>query len=120
MKKIAVLASALAMVATGAPALAEGSTLTNIALAPVKVVGLATGAVVGTPIAVTRYVAKESVASTKKIAGDSGNPALLAAAGLIGVPIGVFVGGVEGVYYGSANAYSKPFGKDSFSLGEIE
>jgi hypothetical protein len=87
---------------------------------PVKLVAMGAGAVVGTPIAVTRYVAKESVASTKKIAGDKSNPVFAVACGVVGVPIGVFVGGVEGLYHGPANAYSHPFNKDAFSLGEIE
>lgn len=120
--RFSALASALAIVAsTAAPALAEGGNpVIGVAMWPVKAVAMTTRAVVGTPIAITRYVAKESVASTKNIAGDKGNPVVLAGAGLLGVPIGLFVGGIEGMYYGPANAYSKTDRKEAFSLGEIE
>jgi hypothetical protein len=117
------LVSALTIVASGAaPALAADKDVSPVGVAmwPVKLVAMGAGAVVGTPIAVTRYVAKESVASTKKIAGDKSNPVFAVACGVVGVPIGVFVGGVEGLYHGPANAYSHPFNKDAFSLGEIE
>jgi hypothetical protein len=109
------------MLVTVAPTLAaDGNPVVGVAMWPVKAVGMTTAAVVGTPIAVTRYVAKESVASTKKVAGDSGNPMMLGAASLIGVPVGLVVGSVEGMYYGTYNSYKNPFNKDAFSLGEIE
>lgn len=122
MNKKALLLSSLAlMLASVSPSMAaDGNPVLGVMMWPVKAVGMTTAAVVGTPIAVTRYVAKESVASTKKIAGDSSNPALLGAAGILGLPIGLFVGSVEGVYYGSYNSYKNPFNKDAFSLGEIE
>jgi hypothetical protein len=125
--RILSLASALTILASGAvPAFAADSSSggdispKGVAMWPVKLVAMSAGAVVGTPIAVTRYVAKESVASTKKIAGDKANPIFAVACGVVGVPIGMFVGGMEGLYHGPANAYSHPFNKDAFTLGEIE
>lgn len=93
-----------------------------VAMAPFKAAALLPGIVIGTPIAVTRKVAEESMDATKKVAHDSSNPAFLLAAGIVGLPIGMFVGGVEGLYYGPANAFTnhdKPFSKEAFSLGEI-
>lgn len=121
--RILSLASALTILASGAvPALAADSSVSplGVVMWPVKVVGMTTAAVIGTPIAVTRYVAKESVASTKKLSGDKANPFKTGAMAVIGVPIGVVVGGTEGMWYGMHNAYSQPFNKDAFTLGEIE
>src|SRR5262249_51753057 len=69
------------------------TTMHAVAMAPVRGAALVTGAVFGTPIAVVRKVAEESIDATKTVAHNSDNKAVLAAASVVGIPIGLFVGG---------------------------
>jgi len=87
-------------------------------------VAFASGWVIGTPIAVVRKTAQNTVDATKEASGNSDKKWKLAAASLVGLPVGIFTGSLEGTYWGFANSYKnsdeKPFGKDSFSLGEMK
>ncbi len=124
MKKQLALLGALAVVggvAMPANAADKGEMLTTVAMVPVKTVALVTGAVFGTPVAVVRKVTEESIDATKTVA-HSDSPFMLGAASVIGVPIGVFKGGIEGLWLGSYNSYSnndKPFCLESFSMGDM-
>lgn len=104
------------------PACADDSAK-GVAMIPVRLVAFATGAVIGTPIAILRKTAENTSGMSGQLAGDDGNPALRGAAALVVLPFAVFKGGLEGAYYGTANSWAnsseKPFSKDSFSLGEM-
>ncbi len=131
MKNIKVLAVALGVgVMTTLPAMASDSVndmAKNAALFPVKVVGVGSAVVVGTPIAVTRQVAVRIREYTGTFADNIGGkedfpPNLFAS--FLSVPFGTIVGTAEGLYYGPKNAVvhgvEKPFSVASFSLGEME
>lgn len=116
-------AVALLLGLTPAHAADIGSAAKFAAKMPVEFASFCTGAVFGTPIAVARKTAQNSVKATKDASGNSDNKGKLAAASLIGLPVGIFTGSIEGVYWGLANSWtnsSKPFSKDAFSLGEMK
>jgi hypothetical protein len=98
--------------------------LEGTVLLPARTLGLATGIVVGSPIAVLRKSTENINAITNKITPDNHNviPKVIAA-GLVGIPFGIAAGAPEGVYLGSKNALvnciNKPFSVDSYSLGEL-
>lgn len=126
MKKIAsILVGTLFSIASITPSMAaDDGKLKTVAMLPVKMVAFGAGAVVGTPIAIVRKTAQNTKAATKSIAGDNAHPVKVGAAALLGIPVGLFTGGLEGSYWGTANAWTNssehPFGKDSFSLGEMK
>lgn len=105
------------------PACADDSAK-GVAMIPVRLVAFAAGAVVGTPIAVLRKTAENTSGMSGQLAGDDGNPMLRGAAGLVVLPFAVFKGGLEGLYYGTANSWKnsseKPFSAESFSLGDMD
>jgi hypothetical protein len=88
---------------------------------PVRLVAFGAGAVVGTPIAVLR----KSYQNTMSTAGEKSDSKLKqAGAYALCLPVGIFTGTAEGVYLGTKNSWMNssehPFGKDSFSLGEMK
>ena len=101
------------------------SMLKNTAMFPVRALGVGSGIVVGTPVAVTRRVSNRCIGYTQtfadKIGGKDSLPPVLFAS-VLGVPFGVLAGSAEGVYFGGKNGIvhgsEKPFSKESFSLGE--
>ncbi|HEY9786471.1 MAG TPA: hypothetical protein V6D17_13775 [Candidatus Obscuribacterales bacterium] len=100
-----------------------GETAKAVFMVPVKLVSFSAGALVGTPIAVVRMTSKNTVQATKDISGKDANPIKVGFASLLGLPIGVVTGTVEGGYYGMENAAihtDKPFSKEQFSLGELK
>lgn len=106
------------------PALADDSAK-GVAMIPVRLVAFAAGAVVGTPVAVVRYSCKNTTDMSGQLAGDESKNPLLRGACVVGtLPFALFKGGLEGMYYGTANSWSNssehPFSGDSFSLGEIK
>lgn len=105
------------------PAKADDSAK-GVAMIPVKLVAFATGAVIGTPIAIVRKVCENTTTMSGDATGKSDNLALRGAAGLVTFPFAVFKGGLEGAYYGSANSWKnsseKPFSASSFSLGDMD
>jgi hypothetical protein len=96
----------------------------NVCWFPVQVAGVATAAVIGTPICAVRRCAVRihdfTSEGADKIGGHDHFPPVFLAS-FFGVPCGTLVGMSEGVYYGSKNALSHgvehPFGLDSFSMG---
>lgn len=91
---------------------------------PRRLAAFAAGVVIGTPIAIARKCVQQTVNATHDIVGDSTNPLFVLPAGALSLPYAVLGGTLEGVYTGAINAWvnsdDDPFGKDSFSLGEME
>jgi hypothetical protein len=94
-------------------------------MAPVRAASMATGLVVGVPVAVLRRSSNRSLEYTNRFADniggkDSAPPVMFAS--ILGIPRGILVGTGEGIYYGGKNAFctsvDKPFGLASFSLAD--
>lgn len=121
-RKLAPLFAALIALSGLLPAQADDSAK-GVAMIPVRLLAFATGAVIGTPIAVVRKTAENTSKMSGELAGDDGNPVLRGGAALVILPFAVFKGGLEGLYYGTANSWAnsseKPFSAESFSLGEM-
>lgn len=104
------------------PAMADDS-VKGAAMIPVRLVAFAVGAVVGTPIAVLRKTCENTSNMSEELGGKD-NPALRGASALATLPFAIFKGGLEGMYYGTANSWANssehPFSKDSFSLGDMK
>lgn len=123
-KQFAAFLSALAVTTTLAtPAFAEDGGVNGVMMIPVRLLAFGVGAVVGTPIAIVRKTTQNTCEMSESLSGKSENPLVRGAAGLAILPFAVFKGGLEGAYYGTANSWKNssenPFGKDSFSLGEM-
>lgn len=92
---------------------------------PIKVTGVATGLVVGIPMAITRKASNRMINYTNdfadKIGGHNSAPPCMFAS-VVGLPFGLLVGTAEGVYVGGTNAFQhgfdKPFSGESLSLSE--
>ncbi len=103
----------------------SGSMLKNAAMLPVKALGIGSGLVVGTPVAIIRRttvrIREYTGEFADKIGGRKDFPPNFFAS-FLSVPCGVVVGTGEGLEYGLKNAVEhgneKPFGLDSFSLGD--
>lgn len=117
-----VLASTLvgAMVA---PSFAADDTFQSVCFFPVRVLGAATGTVIGMPEGAVKDGVKGAMKSTKWVAGklgdDDGTYQTWAGA-IFGAPFGI-VGGAaygtfDGAVHGVKTGYSKPFSKDSFTF----
>jgi len=127
-KKFATACAAVVLSTTiyAAPALADGGDggWKSAAWMPVRALGVGTGMVIGTPVAVTREVAVHirefNAAAADKVGGKEHFPPNVMAA-FYSVPVGIFVGSGLGVYRGSKTAlkhgWEKPFSVDSMSLG---
>lgn len=103
------------------PVFAEENPVKQVFMFPVKIAAFGAGVVVGTPIAIVRTSAKNTKKSTKDLGGE-GNAVKTGLAAIVGLPLGVFTGTLEGSYYGISNATmhtDKPFCKEAFSLGEL-
>jgi hypothetical protein len=105
------------------PAYADEGGMKGVFMVPVKIIAFGTGAVLGTPVAVVRKVSSNTKSAVES-AGKTENPVFKGLAYLVALPVGLLKGGIEGAYWGTANAYKhsgdNPFSKDSFSLGEME
>ena len=124
-RKLAPVFAACLSLVTLIPAAKAEDSVKGAAMIPVRLVAFATGAVVGTPIAVVRYTCSNTKTMSGQISGDnSKNPLLRGTCALATLPFAVFKGGLEGMYYGTANSWSNssehPFSTDSFSLGEMK
>lgn len=95
----------------------------NVALFPVRAASVASGLVVGIPVAVVRRSSNRCIEFTgnfaDKIGGKEHIPPMVISS-VMGMPFGLLVGTGEGMYWGSRNAFSnsveKPFSKAAFSL----
>ncbi len=91
-----------------------------------RLASFTTGVVFGTPIAIVRRTGIEIVQGEHDLIGDTDSwykKAALVFPGMISVPYGAISGGASGCLYAVKNAWSgsadEPFGKESFSLGDI-
>lgn len=97
----------------------------NMALLPVRAAAIATGMVVGIPVAIVRRTSDRCVENTNtyadKIGGHESIPPRVFSMALA-VPVGMIVGTGEGVMAGGKNALQygveKPFSLSSLSLAE--
>ena len=126
MRKFATsLLSALMLTMTIQPAFsADAGEIGKQALKlPLTMASFAVGTVVGTPIAVVRKVAGDTMDTHQQIAGDKG-AAMCAVGCLFCLPVGLFTGSLEGLWLGPKNALyhsgETPFGKECFSLGDLD
>lgn len=97
--------------------------LRGVSMTPVKLAAWGVSTVVGTPIAVLRYTAHDTKKCVNDFGWKSDNKMLKAVSPIVGIPAGVFTGGVEGTWKGWTNAWDnnkEPFGKEALSLGEIK
>lgn len=82
-----------------------------------------TGCTVGIPISMVRRTGSEIAQGSKDLLGDTNNWFFIVPAGVITVPFGTVSGVFGGTLYGIKNAWvgsgEEPFGKDSFSLGDM-
>ena len=129
MRKLLLSALSLALLSsiTTLSAQADGGMMKNVAMFPVKVLGVGCGEVIGVPMATIRKCSMRYKSYTDnmadKIGGKECMPPVVFAS-VLTIPAGLVVGTGEGVFYGTKNAinhgFDKPFSEDSFSLGELE
>ena len=126
MKKstVSLLAALAIATAVQSPARADaGEALAKAAKVPIA---FSFGTVFGTPIAVSRKSFQNTAETTNNIFGDDANPVIKGGGGLLlGLPIGLFTGTLEGMYLGVKNAAlgasgDTPFGSETFSLGDLD
>lgn len=129
MNKLVVLTLALAVLVFGSFSPAQADTgkemANNAILLPVKAAAVASGWVLGIPVAMVRRTSNRSIEFTQTFADKIGGKDHLVPmtfASVMGVPFGLIVGTGEGVYWGGRNALQhgveKPFSLASFSLDE--
>ena len=125
MKKILTTTLGMMMLsaASFAPALADDSSpVKNVAMLPVRAVGLCASTAIGTPVAAVRMSAHNTMAMCNDIGGDSMPKKAMAS--VIALPYGVVKGTVQGCYYGPHNAIKNcvehPFSKESMSLADLQ
>lgn len=122
--KLALLALFATVMGTS-PAMAdEPKTMAeNAVLFPVRAASVASGLVVGIPVAVLRRTSNRVIEYTGNFADQIGGkdhiPPMIFGS-VLGLPCGMIVGTGEGVYYGGKNAFAnsveKPFSLAAFSL----
>jgi hypothetical protein len=99
------------------------SMVTNTLMFPVRAASVATGLVVGIPVAMLRRSSNRCIEFTDnfadKIGGHEHGPPMVFGA-VLGMPFGLLVGSGEGVFYGGKNAFcnsvEKPFSLQTMSL----
>lgn len=121
MLAIAALASTATLPAAAAD---EPKTMAeNVVLLPVRAASIASGLVIGIPVAIARRSSNRVIEYTGNFADKMGGkdhipPKIIGS--VFGLPFGLLVGTGEGVYYGGKNAIGnsveKPFSLAAFSL----
>lgn len=103
-----------------------GDVVNGLAYTGTRLVKCTAGLALGTPVAVLRKTLRTTHDTSKSIAGDKGEAVSLAAEALV-LPVGIFVGGLNGLGWSVSNSwknseYKKPFDiqKELFSLGALE
>lgn len=117
-----VLASTL-VGALVAPSFAADDTFQSIVFFPVRLLGSATGTVIGVPEGAVKDGVKGSMMATKWVAeklGDEDGTYQTWAGAMLGGPFGL-AGGMaygtfDGGWHGMKTGYEKPFSKDSFTF----
>ncbi|MBX9689109.1 MAG: hypothetical protein K2X27_20540 [Candidatus Obscuribacterales bacterium] len=91
-----------------------------------RLASFTTGVVFGTPIAIVRRTGMEIAQGERDLIGEADTwykKVAMVFPGFIAVPYGAVSGGVGGCVYSVKNAWTgsgdAPFGKESFSLGDI-
>lgn len=105
------------------PALADDDGVLSVVVGmPIKGASVATSMVIGVPVAIIRKSAENTKDQTKKIAGDNANPVMTGLSALVGLPIGLVSGTIDGSQAGFKNSLKcdKPFSKEQFSLGDLD
>ena len=125
MKKLsaAFLAGMIVSVLAVAPAQADDDGVLSVVVGmPMKGASVATSMVVGIPVAIVRKSTEATKDQTKKVAGDNANPVMTGFSALVGLPIGIMSGTIDGSRTGFKNALKcdKPFTKEQFSLGDLD
>ncbi|MBI1271087.1 hypothetical protein GC174_11710 [bacterium] len=128
MKKslVSLMCAAAVAVSLQSPARADaGEAMETAVKVPVALTAFTLGTIIGTPVAVLRKSFTNSMETTNQVAGEDSNPVFKMGGALIGVPIGIFTGSLEGLYLGPKNAVvgsggDQPFSADTFSLGELD
>jgi hypothetical protein len=110
---------------SGGSALSSSSMGARLAAAPLNIIGIACGAIVGTPICFARKLPQEISEGAHGIVGsitDHKSKFLLVPAGFVWLPCAGFVSLLEAPVYAWKDAYmaEKPFSKEQFSLGKLD
>jgi len=104
------------------PASADSDIPKTVSKATLTATSMATCAVAGTPIAFVRKTGSQYVGCVKEFKKDSNTYKFWGA--LYSAPVAAIAGPIKGTICGARNAihYSvdKPFGKEAFSLGNLE
>lgn len=104
------------------PAFADSDIKKTVCRLPLSAASIAVGTVAGTPIAVIRKTGGQYVGCVKEFKKDSNTYKFWGA--VYSAPVAVISGSIKGTISGAKNAvhYSvaKPFGKEAFSLGNLE
>lgn len=113
------------VVSAQAPARADADTLIQAAKIPVALTAFSLGTVFGTPIAALRKSFGNTCETTDQVVGEDANPIARGAGALVGLPVGLFTGTLEGLYLGPKNAMTgsggdQPFSTETFSLGDLD
>ncbi|MBZ0187585.1 MAG: hypothetical protein K8F91_15160 [Candidatus Obscuribacterales bacterium] len=126
MRKVLLSVASVTLLTTVMPTPAHadaGEFLGKVAKVPIALLSFTAGTVIGTPIAVLRKTASNTKETADDVGGDGG-PAKSAFGYMVGLPVGIFKGTLEGLYLGpknaAMNASESPFNKDSFSLGDLD
>ncbi len=105
------------------PAFADGDGVLSVVVGmPLKGASVATSMVIGIPVAILRKSTENTKDETNKLAGDNGNFVMKGLAGLVGLPIGIVSGTIDGSQSGFKNSLKcdKPFTKEQFSFGDLD
>lgn len=108
-----------------APSFASDDTFRDIVFFPVRVVGSATGIVIGVPEGAVKDGVKGAMMATKWMAdklGDEDGTYQTWGGAILAAPFGVVGGAAYGTFDGAVHGmkagYEKPFSKDSFTFKE--
>ncbi len=104
------------------PAWADDGVLSVVVGMPLKGASVATSMVVGVPVAIVRKSAQNTKEQTQKVAGDNANPFMTGFAAIVGLPIGMVSGAIDGSQSGFKNSLKcdKAFSKEQFSMGDLD
>lgn len=124
MKKLSAVFLSLVAVSSIAvtSASAEDGVASVVVGMPIKGASVAAAMVIGLPVAIVRKSCENSKEQTNKIAGDDANIAMKGLSALVGLPIGIVSGAIDGGQAGFKNSLKcdKAFSKEQFSLGDLD
>lgn len=104
-----------------------GDVVNGLSFTGARLVKCSMGLAVGTPIAVLRKTLRTTHDTTKAVTGDNQNEAASVVTEALMLPVGIFVGGIDGLGWSVSNSWKnsehkKPFDfkKEMFSLGALD